>query len=194
MNSRIFTYSILAALLVGAIGFYAGHVEGSASQRSAERKAALEANAGALQAIAPKLERATAVKETRKASSAAAHVEYSAARSRIHIVDTMSLQIDGGPVLQLPAPVIQTVTRGDVVMRRDSLEKVSLEAWGNLWKDKAQLLEQRVVILEGELAEERAARRRQRIRDIVTVGAIGGALGVILSHVQVIDVLHGPAH
>lgn len=191
MRVPVALFILAGATLAAGAAYHAGRTEGSADTRAAERDEQLKVNAVQIRALEPQLARLEIRKDAQAIKSDSARAEYSAARSRMHIVDTMSLQLDG-ELLKLPPPVIHTIASADVALRRDSLEKVTLEEWGAMWKHKAELLEQRVVILETSLEEERSARRRQRIRDIVTVGAIGGALGVILSRVQVVDVLSGP--
>lgn len=177
------TTRILAgvALIVAVVGgaYCMGRRDGAGVVRSAERAAQLRANAAAIAALAPKIDRATQVKVARQASSATARAEYSSARSRVRVVDTMSVQIDGGPVLELPAPVITAIARGTELAHADSLTMISQETWGALWKEKAERLEQRVGLLEEQLVDERRSSRRAQIKAVV-VGAVVGAVGEIL--------------
>lgn len=158
-----------AVVLLSAAAYHVGHGAGAEEARDAARDAQLRANAVQVAAIEPKIERAHDVDVVRKAKSDTARAEYSAARSQVRALE-----------LELPAPVIQLVNSADKLALRDSLTIVSATEWGELWKQKAELLEARVGLLEGQLDDERAGRRRDRIRDVVIAGVLGAAAGVIL--------------
>lgn len=181
-NMRILFGAAIALAVVAGGAYAMGRRDGADVVRSGERAAQLRANAAAIAGLAPKIERATAVKETRQASSAAARAEYSSARSRITIRDTTAIQIDGGPVLTLPAPVITTIARGTELARTDSLTQISQEAWGALWKAKAELLEVRVGLLEDQLVDERRANRRAQIKAVAIGAGLGVVGGALLGH------------
>ena len=170
------------ALVAAAGAYHLGHEAGETSTRQAERDAELRANAVQVAQLTPQIERAAAAVATDTTNGTAARVAYRQARAAVQqLVD--SLELEG---LQLPPPVLELTKRGDALARQDSITVVDALAWGNLWKQKAELLEVRVTLLEGQLADEHHARTLERVKDVAGAGLVGAVLGaltaLILAH------------
>ncbi len=179
--SRMTTLLLIALgsimLLAGA--YVLGRKDGAAVARSAARAAELRANQVAIAALTPKLQEATRAKIAATARVGVAQKHYDAARSRLQLVDSSHASIDAGPVVELPPPVIAAIARADTLVPELRAQVIAANAWGELWKAKAALLEQRVGLLEDELADTRRANRLSQIKTAV-VAAAGGALAVIV--------------
>jgi len=181
---------VLVAGVTGAIAFHSGKQAGRLEAPALERKRQLEQLRKDLElrdrAIRNRDARIAAQRDTidaTRAAAAAALAEYSPARARVEIVDSSSAKIDG-ILAQLPPPVIHVLQAGDALHRADSaqvaqleLYAVSLEEWGNLWKDQAEDYRIRGEILEQQLVDERRGRLHTRIRD----AGIGAAVGALLT-------------
>ena len=171
---------ILAGL--GMTVYESGKTAGGVDERTRARNAQLEQLREDAVRRDSEIHRAEIRTTQRGAQADTARAAYSVARKRVHIVDTTHVQIDGGPVLELPAPMIQVTQRGDELARRDSLEKVSLIEWGNLWKAQAEGYRIQAETLEEQLVDERRGRWRARIRDVAIAGTLGILGGIVLGH------------
>jgi hypothetical protein len=179
---RITIRPILAVLagvtLVAGVCYHLGRRDGSASARAAARDVALRANAAELARSRAEDRRATRRKVDRRCEGATPRGASTRRRDRVS-------------TLWIQRRYRSTAARCCSCRRRSfrrsraghargaTRSPSSTRAWGQLWKDKAQLLETRVGLLEGQIDDERASHRRAELKT-AAISALLGALGAVL--------------
>lgn len=179
LRMPILIFAAVGSIVLLAAVYHVGRVHGSAGARAAERAAQLRTNQAELAALAPRLQEAQRAKIVAAARVPVAEKHYQAARSRISIADSAHVSIDSGPALELPPPVISAIAAADTLVPELRAQVIAERAWGEVWHDKAVLLEQRVGILEAERKEQRSATRVA----IAKAAAIGAAMGALVVEV-----------
>lgn len=176
--TTVLLVALLGALLLGGT-YELGRRDGAAVARSAQRAEQLRVNQVAIAALTPKLQEATRAKIATAARVGVAQKHFDTARSRVTIVDSSHASIDGAPAIELPPLVFTTIARADTLVPELRAQVIAERQWGEVWHEKAELLEQRVGLLEGELADTRRANLRSQIKTAV-VAAASGALAVLV--------------